>query len=635
MKKRILSVLLTVAVVLSLFTGAALGYAEEYEGYTPEVTQKYSDVPTKHWAFKSIATCSQRDWFNGYPDGSFKPSNQIRRDEAAKVFAVALGLPIEKTPTISFTDTGTNWAKAYIEATKNLFPNTTTLAGTQSFRPEQTITREETIYALVVAWRYVSETANADLSVLNMFSDKNSISEAVKPYAAVAVSKDLISGIPDGKGGSTIQGQTGLSRAEFATLLARALSIGYGSDDTKAPAIQLDSYPSTTPDATVTVTGTVSGSYTSLTLNSKDVTVNKSGKFTLELDLVEGANSFTLKAINDYENSSSTTIAITRDSVKPSIRLLSSVPNETSQSSVTITGLVNAWSEDCTLLLDNTRAQVSADGHFEVKLSLKEGANSFLLEIVQKGKTVGSQTVAITRLTTVGAGEWLEKLPNGVTEANYIIEKKTQYRLQTREIKTSTESSLTGWTLVSKGGDWGPWGSWQDNAVTASATREVETQKTQGEPAHTEYRYHYFQNNAGVRHFCPYYAGWVYEGVYTGGSFKLQYTEWMRDKAPQQNVFNHVRQGASCEKAGCVDTSGSIYACTVSGTYSESNRVFYEEQRQVPASDKTQYRYRDFSGSNVFEKWSDWSGWSDIEATEHDNNKIETRIMYRFSVKEQ
>lgn len=230
--RKLASLILMVAMSTVLLppSGAAQAYAEEYENYAVEARQRYTDVPTSHWAFSSADVCSQRNWFSGYPDGTFKPSTQIRRDEAAKVFAVALGLPVESGGAVTYTDTKSSWAKNYIEASKGLFPNTTTLTGTAAFRPEQTITREETIYALVVAWRYQSKTENADVSVLNMFSDKNSISETVKPYVAVAISEGFVSGIPDGKGGSAIRGQDGLSRAEFATLLARALEHGYGAD---------------------------------------------------------------------------------------------------------------------------------------------------------------------------------------------------------------------------------------------------------------------------------------------------------------------------------------------------------------------------------------------------------------------
>lgn len=627
MKKKIVSVLLAIALMASLCTGAALGYAEEYEGYAPAVEQKYSDVPEKHWAFESVNTCSQRDWFNGYPDGTFKPANQIRRDEAAKVFAVALGLTIEKDPAITYTDTGSNWAKGYIEATKNLFPNTTTLAGTSAFRPEQTITREETVYALVVAWRYASETANADLSVLNMFSDKNSISEAIKPYVAVAASEELMSGIPDGKGGSTIQGQAGLSRAEFATLLARALKHGIGPDDTTPPAIKLDNYSTVTPDDTVEIAGTVGGYCEAFTCNGKSISVDKNGAFMTTVPLAEGANSFTLEATKKWYGSRSTaTIAITRNSTKPSIRLLSTIPGETTQSSVSANGKINAWSDDCTLLLDNSRVQVDSEGLFEMKLTLKEGVNSFKLEVVQKGSSVSSQTITITRLTTTGAGEWLEKLPDGVTSANYNVEEKTQYRTQTREVKTSAEDAMAGWTLVTKGGNWGDWSSWQSTPVTASNTRKIETQSVKTADGRTQYRYYAYSGyltsagsklsgvTAGAgqlwRHFS---TKWM--DSYTT-SYSTDYTPWLDSAITRDSSWHQVYAGQDGYK------------------YRHNGVVYYhEETRTTDPVYETQYRYQEYSGSNVFEKWSDWSSWSDTAAKEETNTKVETRTMYRFTVK--
>lgn len=257
MKTKLLALTLVLALVVGLTLPAlALPYGQEYQNYTPATTQQYSDVAEDHWAKASIETCSQRTWFNGYPDGTFRPEGLITREEAAKVFAVALGLELEADPAVTYTDTKDNWARAYIEATKPLFPNMANLQGTASFRPTQTITREETIYALVVAWGYGSRTQNADLSVLNMFSDTASISVGVKPYMAVGVSEGLVSGLPDG----TIAAQKGLTRAEFATLLARALSHGYGPDtvyltgSTPSPAPTATAEPTATPVPTATPT---------------------------------------------------------------------------------------------------------------------------------------------------------------------------------------------------------------------------------------------------------------------------------------------------------------------------------------------------------------------------------------------
>lgn len=314
--RKMISLALALVMLLALAVPAqALEYGEEYIGYTTGGTQQYRDVPTTHWAYSSIETCSQRTWFNGYPDGTFRPEAYIRRDEAAKVFAVALGLTLEENPTITYTDTSDNWAKAYIEVTKVLFPNVANLQGTSSFRPTQTITREETVYALLVAWRYASKTTNADLSVLNMFSDSNSISAGVKPYMAVAVSEGLVSGLPDG----TIAAQKGLTRAEFATLLARALSHGYGTDTTDVPVITVNKYAAETTEARLTVTGKVSpvSTGTKLTLDGENVTLGSNGSFQVTVDLELGENTFTLEAKNAYGVRDSKTVLVTRVEPEP------------------------------------------------------------------------------------------------------------------------------------------------------------------------------------------------------------------------------------------------------------------------------------------------------------------------------
>jgi hypothetical protein len=58
-----------------------------------------------------------------------------------------------------------------------------------------------------------------------MFSDYDSISEACRPYVAVAVERSLVSGYPDG----TFRAQQTITRAEAATLLWRAFQ--YGNDN--------------------------------------------------------------------------------------------------------------------------------------------------------------------------------------------------------------------------------------------------------------------------------------------------------------------------------------------------------------------------------------------------------------------
>lgn len=53
-----------------------------------EVT--FSDVPEDHFAYHDIASALAKGWLSGYADGTFKPDNNIKRCEAAKVMNIAL-----------------------------------------------------------------------------------------------------------------------------------------------------------------------------------------------------------------------------------------------------------------------------------------------------------------------------------------------------------------------------------------------------------------------------------------------------------------------------------------------------------------------------------------------------------------
>ncbi|PZS02647.1 MAG: hypothetical protein DLM69_03875 [Candidatus Chloroheliales bacterium] len=60
--------------------------AAHYPYYTPTGgTQTFSDVPPTNVFFVSIETAHYKGVINGYPDGTFRPNNNIRRDEMAQI----------------------------------------------------------------------------------------------------------------------------------------------------------------------------------------------------------------------------------------------------------------------------------------------------------------------------------------------------------------------------------------------------------------------------------------------------------------------------------------------------------------------------------------------------------------------
>lgn len=218
-KKRALSGLLALVVVLALVPAAM---AVDYGAENPP--ERFSDVKSDNWAYEYIEEMAERGAINGYPDGTFKPRNQVTRVEFAKILVVAGGLVVPDDAQSSFADVRDgNWGVPYIEVSKpymTYYKNGDQLL----FKPKEAAVREDIAVAVVKLKGY--DTRNADLTMLEaMFSDVDTISEAAKPYVALAVENKLISGYTDG----TFRGQKTITRAETAAILWRAFQ--YGSDD--------------------------------------------------------------------------------------------------------------------------------------------------------------------------------------------------------------------------------------------------------------------------------------------------------------------------------------------------------------------------------------------------------------------
>lgn len=78
----------------------------------------FSDLLPGHAAYNEIRELVARGILSGYPDGTFRPDNPVRRDEFAKMIVAALGKePAERLTTARFSDVPlTHWANPYIRA---------------------------------------------------------------------------------------------------------------------------------------------------------------------------------------------------------------------------------------------------------------------------------------------------------------------------------------------------------------------------------------------------------------------------------------------------------------------------------------------------------------------------------------
>ena len=402
--RKILSILLAVTLLFTSGLSAfALGYGEEWSGYYDVDTAKFSDVPTSHWAHDAIVRASEKNWFNGYPNGTFKPDGSITRAEALKVFVVFLGLDYLSVDTSNMTYSDVSaedWYAAYIEAGKDLFPVHTTIQGKTPFNPNMPVTREDTIYALVKALGCDVGSKYVDQSVLNMFTDASSISGSIKDEFAVALEHSLVSGFPDG----TIRAQAPLTRAEFATLLLRGTEHGFHDkyeakiqSVTVSPAspVELTIGESVTLSARATYTDGTNKPYTQLS----PYDVNMNGIISLSGTTITGVKegTATIRYNDTYLKNDSLTVIVKKPTDAPKIKV-TDYPDVTELSDVTVAGLVEDKNIAAVDLTANGKdVKLDAQGNFSTSVSLKVGVNEIKFVAVNQYGATAEKTVTVTR----------------------------------------------------------------------------------------------------------------------------------------------------------------------------------------------------------------------------------------------
>ena len=152
----------------------ALGDYDPNMNYIDMYGRQFSDVPNNAWYANYIAYGSHRGFFGGYEDGTFRPNNPIRRDEASKIIYLAipeLVSSVEKgdldiDEIFSDIEYG-DWFAEYVEALYYL----KIIGGYEdaTFRPANHVSRAEAVKMIVL----ITEIAptNEDLSRIKQYID--------------------------------------------------------------------------------------------------------------------------------------------------------------------------------------------------------------------------------------------------------------------------------------------------------------------------------------------------------------------------------------------------------------------------------------------------------------------------------
>ena len=170
----------------------------------------FTDVDNDFWAINEINKLSSKKIINGYEDNSFRPNNDVTRADAAIMIARALKLDTENIQAITYKDVDSNHY-AY-KAIAAVFEAGIMQGSNNNFQPEKGLTRAEMAVVLTNAF---------DLTA----TSENTFKDVAKDHFAFdaihyLLAHEITTGYPD----KTFKPEKTTSRAEFATLLVKALA---------------------------------------------------------------------------------------------------------------------------------------------------------------------------------------------------------------------------------------------------------------------------------------------------------------------------------------------------------------------------------------------------------------------------
>lgn len=179
--------------------------------------KSFTDVKEKDWFYGALNDVVERGIIDGYPDGTFKPQENISRAEFTKVIVAALELDIVKGD--AFVDTENHWAQDVINtAIENHIIDRTEYG--YSYVPDEKITRIEMAKMVVRALGFEKD-AKGKAGEKTKFMDNFAIKDADKGYVVIASENGIVNGYTN----NTFQPSGKATRAEAAQMLINMLGV--------------------------------------------------------------------------------------------------------------------------------------------------------------------------------------------------------------------------------------------------------------------------------------------------------------------------------------------------------------------------------------------------------------------------
>lgn len=252
--RRVISFFMVLVLTLSMSTGL----------FTMNSNASQLNDIANHWANSYIQELVAMKAINGYPDGTFRPNDNISRGAFVKVLCNALAL--ESSESVYFSDTASHWANSFISsaAEAGIIQISEYITKKEDarfddvvknfylFEPDKLITREE--MAKMITRALGSEYKASKNSAVS-FTDQKDIDASTLGFVAEASESGIITGYPDGRFGP----KNNATRAEASVMITRLLS--QLDADISLAALESEDIYDIYSKATVKITGLFMGEW--------------------------------------------------------------------------------------------------------------------------------------------------------------------------------------------------------------------------------------------------------------------------------------------------------------------------------------------------------------------------------------
>lgn len=258
------------------------------------------------------------------------------------------------------------------------------------------------------------------------------------------------------------------------------------------------------------------------------------------------------------------------------------------------------------------QVMVPATGHAYVSSTVPANCQDYEKIQYTCGNCADQYSIYAYELTA----QWSETKPEGVDES--LLESKTQYRYSDYEVVISDQSKLEGYTMLNK--EWIESESGTNYYVTDWHTGFDTTS-----PMYAKY------NNAKIATSTASttktvagngnLAGYLYwhwcRGTYTAGPINRTTSQTQDSTHTTFHAFFDTTDPATLTAASDSSVQHPNAACCTDAYW------FYN----TPVYSQTYTRYK---AQFTYERWTDFSDWSDTPVTATDTRQVETRTVYRY-----